>query len=396
MNVTAYVDEYGNAAVDTDIPGVSSHFIIAAVLVEDSKRTDILRQFEEVQRRHFQAGEMKSSKVASNDDRRARVLADLCAIPFKFYAFVVDKRDIKRTSGLIYKKSFLKFLHGIVYRQIYRAFPSLSVIADEHGSRDFMDGFVEYVRKNHMPDLFIRAELEFSTCAKHPMLGIADFDTGTLARYYDIEKSSSRGLEFIRQLQERTILIEAWPPRSYLPSGDATGMADGSLDKIVTEQALSRAVEFIESNMETHEELIELQVEIAKYLLYVCKYEDPHAYVPTHQLINHIDEEFAKSISVHLFRTQVIAKLRDSGLLIASSPKGYKIPVSVRDMDDFAQQARCIIGPMLSRVQKARKQVLLASSGSIDILARPEYQYIRSLVDSQEAGIALESEEGAL
>jgi hypothetical protein len=64
------------------------------------------------------------------------VLEDLKEIPFKFYAVVIDKREIKPDSGLAYKESFHKFLGGLLYRKLFGAFQNLHVTADAFGRED--------------------------------------------------------------------------------------------------------------------------------------------------------------------------------------------------------------------------------------------------------------------
>ena len=112
---------------------MSHYFIVSAVLVAGDRLTEVRSAADEVRRRHFQAGEMKSSGIGENHDRRLRVLRDISGLPLKFYALAANKDAISRDSGLVYKDPFLKFLHGQVYRRLYRAISSLAVVSDEHG-----------------------------------------------------------------------------------------------------------------------------------------------------------------------------------------------------------------------------------------------------------------------
>ena len=181
----AYIDEFGDTNLETTKSGVSSHFIIAAVLISENRRDGLEGNLEKIREKYFQTGEMKSVSVGKNDDRRRKILTQLASLPFKFHALIVDKRELWKDSGLTYKRSFLKYLHGLVYRKLFTAFPDLIVTADEHGSSDFMNGFIQYVDNNHKPDLFTHGEFQFSTSDKAPLLQIPDFIAGTLARIYD-------------------------------------------------------------------------------------------------------------------------------------------------------------------------------------------------------------------
>jgi biotin operon repressor len=78
----------------------------------------------------------------------------------------------------------------------------------------------------------------------------------------------------------------------------------------------------------------------------------------------------------------VVSALRDAGVVVGTSPKGYKLPVCERDMDRFARHTNTIVPPMLARVQRAREDLKLASLGQIDILDSPAFDRLRRLVES--------------
>ena len=65
---------------------------------------------------------------------------------FSVYAVVIDKRKLYG-EGFKYKKSFYKYLNGILYKELYLTFPQLDLIVDEHGGNDFMRSFKKYVGK---------------------------------------------------------------------------------------------------------------------------------------------------------------------------------------------------------------------------------------------------------
>jgi len=100
-------------------------------------------------------------------------------------------------------------------------------------------------------------------------------------------------------------------------------------------------------------------------------------------LIAHIEGRRGSIPSLHYFQTRVIAPLRDAGVIIASSTKGYKIPSCEQDLYDFVNHSNTIIQPLLSRIGKCRDRIRLATDGSIDILDREEYANLKQLlVDS--------------
>ena len=46
-------------------------------------------------------------------------------------------------------------------RKLYRTYTNLKISADEHGSKEFMEGFKRYVEENHIPNLFNESEFGF-------------------------------------------------------------------------------------------------------------------------------------------------------------------------------------------------------------------------------------------
>ena len=74
--VYAFTDEYGAFGCDSNNLDVSTHFIITAIIVEETNVDQYRKCVEQIRKNHFQAGEMKSSKVSRNHERRKRILAD--------------------------------------------------------------------------------------------------------------------------------------------------------------------------------------------------------------------------------------------------------------------------------------------------------------------------------
>ncbi|TKJ42465.1 hypothetical protein CEE37_01925 [candidate division LCP-89 bacterium B3_LCP] len=360
----AFVDAYGDPNLDVSKGGVSTCFIITAIIVEHDHLVELERDADEIRKIHFRTGEMKSKNVGSNDERRRKILKDIAGLDFKFYSIIIDKREVWESSGLIYREPFIKFTHGLLYRKLYRTFPEMFIISDEYGGRSFMEGFQKYVNENHVPDLFIRAEFGFVASHEQPIVQLADFISGTLARHFDPKKSTTVSKDFMNILLNRTLLIDTWPPISH-PSTNKSWITKGNdFDNLICELALYKASNFIEENMDTKDEVITDQLEALKYLLYHFRYVNSKRYIFTEQLKRILNQVSPNKVTTHYLRSKVIAKLRDKGVIIASSPKGYKIPDSEQDLYDFVGQMSGQIGPMLSRLKKAREDILLRVSAN--------------------------------
>lgn len=84
-------------------------------------------------------------------------------------------------------------------------------------------------------------------------------------------------------------------------------------------------------------------------------------------------------MTIHVFRAKIIAKLRDSGVIISSSPDGYKIPSSEKELNDFINRGITIILPMLSRLKKCNDIIKLGTSGNVDLFQKTEYQILANM-----------------
>lgn len=376
----AYVDEYGDPNLETSKEGATTYYIITAVLVDAKELNQVEEKCDQVRKRYFQTGEMKSSSVGNDDPRRIKILTSLCEINARFYSIAIDKRKILEDGGLIYKRPFLKFLNGLLYRKLYRTFPQIRVLADEIGSSEFMQGFERYVKKRHIPDLFRHAEFGFADSKSEPILQAADFISGSLARIFDPKKVSGIGDEIMALLDRIAIAVDEWPPKMRFLRTMTAREDKSEFDAAVREQGLIQAHIFREENHGTKDEAISLQLEVVEYLLYHFKFLNAYGYVPTSRLLSVLGPGSSFPLTEHNFRSRVIAPLRDSGVIIASSSKGYKIPSCVSDVSDFIDHYYGMIHPMVDRIRKTRDQLLLATKNNFDIIDNEKYEYVRRLL----------------
>ena len=86
------------------------------------------------------------------------------------------------------------------------------------------------------------------------------------------------------------------------------------------------------------------------------------------------------------FRMNVIAKLRNHGVIIASSNRGYKIPNTTADLSDFVTLVNGQALPYLSRLAQARRHLLLASQGKYDIVNQNQYAKLHNCLIALEKG----------
>ncbi len=185
----AFVDEYGAFGYDFASDGCSTHFIICAIIVDDTDLSNVTTEVEAIRRKYFQQGEIKSSKVGINHIRRINILNELKRLPFGIFVLVCDKREIFEQSGLRYKQSFYKFINNIVYQELRTAYPKLVITADEIGGNDFITSFAKYVRSKEIPlSLFDESLFRFQNSKDSVITQVADLVCGSLAYNFDAKK----------------------------------------------------------------------------------------------------------------------------------------------------------------------------------------------------------------
>lgn len=381
QNIIAFADEYGNNSFDFVSQG--SHFIVASVIFSKEKLRESEDMVERIRAKHFQTGEIKSKKVADNHGRRIKILKEICQIDFSIYAVIVDKRKLEG-EGFKFKPSFYKFLNGLVYKELFRTFPDLDLVVDEHGENEFMRQFKKYVQSQHIPNLFSGSGFNFGDSHSNIMIQLADFIAGTLGRCFDETKISKESSEFLGLLQPRITSLNHFPPdhRSYYTE---------AVKEEVTFNPQIAAAGFNSANLFIDQKKVENQddtdqINCVKLLLLYFNNYGSNRYIPTRELIRHLAVGRPERLSEHNFRTKVIGKIRDAGVLVVSSStgqhKGYKLPASIEDLHKFLNHGNSMILPMLHRIKLLRNKIRLSTLNAIDIVEKEEFQDLKKLLDN--------------
>ena len=104
-------------------------------------------------------------------------------------------------------------------------------------------------------------------------------------------------------------------------------------------------------------------------------------YISTQELQNDLERKGFERLSTQSFRNRIIAKLRDHGVIIASSNKGYKLPSKKSEVEDFIKKTQGIIEHMLHRLKLCYNAIRLGSNGTIFMLDDPEYSTLKKLIE---------------
>jgi hypothetical protein len=381
----AFVDESGNHDLDTSKPGSSGFFVVCSIIIAEKSLPRAYELAEAVRAQHFQTGEIKSSKLKARDsDRRRKILVDLAELPLKLYFTVVDKSRVYQDGGLQFKKTFIKYVNNLLYSRLFDHCPDLHMTVDEHGGPEFQAGLRSYVAERYSDDLFRDSAFQTKSSKDDVLIQVADFFAGTVAHIYEGKATSEVVDVYKNILRHHTLGLLEWPPqyKSLIPPPmDESAYADHR----VHQQALKQADKFLAKVGSHANEDERLQLCILDYLRFRSEFVGDE-YVSTEDIAKHLAARGFQGLTDQKIRSSGIAKLRDADVIIASAAKkGYKIPRSCADINDFLELASSQILPLLDRIKKARDVYTLSSVGEYDILAADQFAQVRKLLLSLEA-----------
>ena len=376
MAKTGFVSEAGAHGFRFD--GLEdTHFSVTAVLVEEENKKEVEEGFLRIRQRRFPEGK----HYLSGDERRivqlGRFLEELKELNFTFHSLLIDKRKLHQKSPLQYEGTFYKFLSGLIYNNLYRTVPELSVVASALGTPGFMASFRRYIHDNHRVDLFSPAPFTFSHQGEAPLLELAGFLGEGLNRFH----AGLSAIDVERELAGQCVGVNRWP-EGYVPYTVDTDEAGADAnDDAITAAAQLRARDFLRRHEGSEDPVIRSRVVFVGYLLLVFTYNYRTRYVHTHELLEHLNSYGYEAYTEHRFRSLVVGPVRDEGVLIVSSASGYKLPCSVRDIYLFFNYYNHQIQPMLHRLGQCHKALELATGGGLNVLEQPEYAGLRKLLD---------------
>jgi hypothetical protein len=367
----AFIDEYGDYRFDFESNGVSTHFIVVFLLVKESNKEFLEQELERIRK---QIGD-------SCDDHQLRYLNEVKDLPFTIYAYAIDKRKLREDSGIMHKTPFMKNVNRMIYEDLNRSFEQLDLVADEKETKLFLRGFKNYIQKRSIPDLFNYSTFGFNDSQSENLLELAGRIGKFLARGYHQHFSTTQYRSDLKTIKHKISAINLLPRdyTNYLFEYKSES-PDSKYDELIIKQSVNLAFQYIEKYRKSDEEDEKLRIDFLKFLLFNLK-ENPLEYVYTQEILDNLNELRAIKINQHYFRSNIVSKLRDSGLLIASSNKGYKLPICLNDLYDFVNLSSLTIHPMIQRISKCREQILEATSHEIDILEQKEYDYLKKVIE---------------
>lgn len=365
----AYIDETGSFGFDFSTEGASKYYILTAIVVEIDKLKKLHTDFEEIKKTNGLAKtELKSSKVP--EGRRERIMLQLMPLEFNIVLFIADKQKFYKDSPLTkYKPVFIKNMDNRIYAMLYGAYPKLRIMMDKVGWSEFQDSFKKYVEdRRGQTNLFNQYDFEFVDSKDEILIQMADFIGGSIMKQI-CGKSSKNYLEM---LKGKITAIQRFPSE-YAPYWGNVNPEDYKYDKAIYALAVKKARDYIEANKNDDSDVKKVQVAVLRYLLFYVSCVNSTQYVYSDELIRNAQNFVDRKVTRDFLFRQVIAPLRDSGVILASCVHGYKIPISVEDINTYLNQTTSIVGPMMQRMGKCRQLIKEGTSNDVDVFNDPAF-----------------------
>ena len=180
------------------------------MLVEEDNKREVEEGFLRIREWHLPQGRLYFPEGGSGKVQSIDFLWELQ--DFSFHSLVIDKRKLHQKSPFQYRGTFYKFLSGLIYNNLYRTVPTLSVVASPLGTAKFIKSFCRHLLDNHQVDLFSPAPFAFSTAGEEPLLQLATFLGEDLNRFH----AGLSQLDVERELNAKCVGVARWPD-GYVP-----------------------------------------------------------------------------------------------------------------------------------------------------------------------------------
>ncbi len=380
----AVLNEWGNDELDFTkkqhgYPVASTHFIVTALVVSKQDLPGLERVFQSAVHKYFNGDKIDSDLVGNNHELRKTILSDILSEPVRIFSLVVDKRQLP-AEGLRHKGSVYKFLFELADRELFSIFKELEMIGKRTNPESFMDGFIQHTHENHIPDLFNQSTFGFVNTKADVVVDAAGFIASTLAYCYDENIITDQRQDFVQLIQPSLIAMKVWPD-VFAPYLIQVRKPHYHYNEGLANLSVNLANTFLHRKAGNRVPHVIDQTTCLAFLIFHFRHISPTRYISSFEIMEQIRVRRGKSITLHYFQTKVIAPLRDAGVLIASSSRGYKLPSCESDLYDFINHSNTIVAPMLARIKKFRDQISRATHGTIDVLDREEFGVIRKIIE---------------
>ena len=345
-----FVDESGTPVLADQI-----YYVISSVICRDNEIERCLASLSAIKNTYKVDGELKSSKIGGQSEKRKGILTELSGLNISIMAIAINKSVLNTESGLRFKTSMYKYCQRKLFDKIFKLMDNVTVTCDSYGTPDFMKSFEKYLDKHFPVRLFSEKEFKYSNPENEPMLQISDFIGGSIRRA--MQGDDSR--DIINCISEKMMHLEEWPIAKKNPKEN---LSDNDLDQVIAAHSFKKSLDLIDSENEP------LLKECYSYLAF-DRYGDGE-FIFGDAILAHLKEKemIDQGKDRDWLMQKVIAPLRDKGAIIVSSRDGYKIPESREDIRKFAEFVQEKTDSYLDRYQNIRKTIYYGTETQYDLL----------------------------
>ncbi len=374
---TAFIDESGDTRPEALAGGPAAYYVVLAIVCEtgQAERLAVLAQ-------PWMSDPAAHAGVdgdARSDDQAVHALQHLLDADVQVKALAVDKREAMASGGLAHERDVAAFANGVLYQSLVTPTADIAMFVEREGRVAFRDGFRAYLDEHHIPDLFSTCTLEPVDSAGSAPMRLASLLADMVRRVYEGRASPSLMAAFGTLADASALSVDEWPPR-YVPPVSTAGQPS-PLDEVVLRVAMQGAAAVVADKHGRFSDESRAQLVTLNYLLFRARFGRA-GYVSMSEILKHLKGQGYPELSEHHFKSEVIAKLRDRGVLLASSNRGYKIPQTYRDYLDFVDLVNGQTLPLLERLRLAQRSLHKASGGGIPSFEDPAYDKLARVLDA--------------
>ena len=363
-NYVAYIDESGDPIFAA---GASKTLVLCAIVFE---REGLPRLSEALVRikASYNMREVKSSRVRSFD-QRYDICQQLISSAPKIITIRADK-DALFGDWFRYRATFYKYMQRLLNHELYSLFGSVSVTMDRYGSPQYQRSFKEYLASKLQMELFDPV-LMVASAKEIDFIQASDFIAGSIRKALEGD--------FTEPNQLLDLVKPFWVRRLQLPDAGShvRDIPDGG-SGVVLDACMDEARRYLDKHST---KLNDPKVRTLEYLYYSA-IDGSNDYIFTQEIL-----EWLTTLGLRLgeeqFRNEVMAALRDDGLIIVGSRRGIKIPRTPEDIRDYISFNVSLALPVLRRLKKALEFVAVRTElTDINALLSEEMQAILNEVNA--------------
>ena len=379
-NKYGFINERGSYNFDFNDENESKTFMVSCIVVNENQLEQLSTESSFIVKDFLKADNLIDEDLKWTMKKVA--LKDLSHLDIEIFIFLVKKERLKEEYGIKDKESFLEFLNGILYTDIIAAYPHIKLISNELIEKEFLKEFDKYLIEKHSPDLLGEYDVVFVDEEKeYSFLDIGSFISDILFNKYEGKSDLAEYEQCYEIIREKVLPLASWPrtPEEYMEN--LQKYIREEFDEDIAYNSIRIAFDFISNNGGTKNEAKYAQVLCLKYLLSILLNYGENRYVFSEEIRKNLSWVTGREFTPHYFQARIIAPLRDSGILIATSKKGYKIPIRESEILSFIDQSSSLIKPMVERIKIWRDSVLKATNNKVDVLNNDEYKYLKEIIN---------------